>query len=162
MKNKKTIYILGPLVLLIWALVIYRVLSYGAVEIAAPAFQTDFQDELSVDFVPDSFVLHADYNEPFLIDEGTYLSQARPLSAKQAEVPKEVLPTLPKWPDIAYLGTIGNKKKKRQLSIIRIGKKEYFFKKGEEKEEIRLLKNYGDSIKLRFQGTQEKVLMKNL
>lgn len=158
MKSKKTIYILGPLVLLIWALVIYRIVSYGAIEVAAPTFQESFQESIPTVFEPDSFVLHADYTEPFLIDEGTYLSQVRPLREKEAEV--ETIVNYPKWPEVAYLGTIGNKKKKKQLSVIRIGEKEYFFKKGEEKEDILLLKNYGDSIRLRYKSEEEKVWIK--
>lgn len=161
MKNKKSIYILGPLVLLIWALVIYRIFSYSAVVIAEPSLRIESSPEDMSTFEPDSFVLHADYTEPFLIDEKTYLSNARPLREKDKKQVEEVIPELPKWPSIAYLGTIGNKKKRKQLSLIKIGDKEYFFKQGEEKEEIMLLKNYGDSVKLRFQGAQEKVLKKN-
>ncbi|HEX3008688.1 MAG TPA: hypothetical protein VHO90_13840 [Bacteroidales bacterium] len=160
MKNKKLIYFLMPMVLLVWGLIFYRVYmglenndkeSYG---------QLSYNSGKKEDVKQDTFVLIASYKDPFL-DGKTEV--ARVVSSGQVLEKRAIVQSsMPLViPDIQYYGLISNAKNKGKIGLIKFQGKDCFLREGDVSDlrlkVIRLLK---DSVVLIYQ--QQKVTIKRI
>ena len=147
MKNKKIIYLLLPLVVIIWGIILYRVFSISA----DPGLPTADHPSINKDAATpllDTFSINANYRDPFLdkVMRVQHDDKIKNPTAKKVE--KVITPS--KWPDLTYFGIIKNQESGKKLIMINIDGKSNFIKEGHEASGIHLLKVYKDSIEVSF------------
>src|ERR1700757_310240 len=156
MKGKKGVYIMLPLVLGIWVMIIYKVYKTINGNKENPVFH--MQDGLvtSAKHELDTFVIVASYRDPFL---------DKIVSEQQIERKNNISNIVPKntqsfakiiapWPSINYVGIIKNKKSSKQTILVQLNGKEMILKEGDRAEGLTLCRVYKDSIE--FSKEKEK------
>lgn len=88
MKNKKTLYIMIPLVVAIWGLIIWKIIDYqpsdrDAISQFLPAIEEIMSDTVK-------YELSFDYRDPFLRSSGRSASAGKPKSKQRANNIKQV------------------------------------------------------------------------
>lgn len=156
LKSKKAIYVLLPLVLIVWGLILYKVFTGLSDGPDLPVYSNQVPSE-SVERAtePDTFSIHANYRDPFL---GKLLSK-KPV-VKKSKKPKKVLkkpPVVIRWPSITYGGMVRNQQSQKMVAMVKISGKDNLMKEGEELDGIQLVKVYRDSIQLGFQGEKKMI-----
>lgn len=148
-KNTKT-YILLTLVLVIWGIIGYKVIS---------AFSPDPEPTTAmgpVDFKPknrvqkDTFSLLADYRDPFL---GTW-NTAR----KKKEQPQARKQSV-QFPAIAYTGLVSGTQTKDHIYFVTIGGNQYLMKKGNQQDGVTLISGTSNNIKVAYKGAVKTITL---
>ena len=151
MKNKKNIYILLTAVLLVWGLLGYRILST-----VNPSNKKQQTVAASNNFKPqrlqesETFIINTDYRDPFL---GT-LAKKKEVKIKKAIGTVSKVPKAP-FPIIVYKGLVSPKGNQQQVFLINIDGRQYFFKKNNTHNEVKLLRGSNKQVVLKFQGQQQ-------
>lgn len=158
MKNKKLLYILFPLVILIWGAIFYKIFYYESPGEEWKEEAVSPLKNIVTLSVPDTFNIIADYRDPFL---GTivHMEKApdRPMQPKVVQPPKIKVAVI--WPNIVYGGMIKNQQSSQELALVKINGKENIIKAGDKVGDIELIKIYKDSIEVRM-GKAVKVVRK--
>jgi type II secretory pathway component PulC len=156
MKNKKNLYFLLPLVLIVWGIIAYRLIVHfnnNKHTILPQSNETIDSNDLHTQ---DTFSLNLNYRDPFLgttgysenIDNTKTPFDAqnffRAADAQQAATP------IP-WPTVTYHGIILNKKSGSRITLIKIDSKEQLLAEGQSVSGITLMKAYPDSGIFRYQ-----------
>jgi type II secretory pathway component PulC len=148
MKGKKGIYIMLPLVLLIWVMIIYKI--YKTVNGSDDNAIVQFQDTpaSSAKLALDTFTLIANYRDPFLgkivNDYSERKTNINTGSSKNlAPIPTK---TITPWPSINYMGIIKNQKSSKQNALIQVNGKELVLKEGDKTDGLILRKIQKDSV----------------
>ena len=153
MKNKKSVYILLPIVIAIWGAVIYQFMSFGSSDANIHP-----KSSLSLPTIQnakvDTFSISADYRDPFL---GKVAEVKKSDIPKVKAVPMQVKSALP-WPTISYGGVIKNQKSSKQLCLLSISGQDNIAQAGDVVEGVELKKVWKDSIEVLFQ--QEKRIIR--
>lgn len=150
MKDKKSLYLLLPLVLLVWGLVAYRFWDISSEKsVGAPKKTNSLQKPLEQAKEKPRLLLN--YSDPFL-NVRKKKKQQNLASAAPSLTPKQLL-----WPSVQYKGMIQNKRK--QIALLNINGKEYMLQKGEAQLGLRCLDIQKDKIVLLF-GKEKRVLEK--
>jgi hypothetical protein len=159
MKNKAMVYILGIMVAIIWGIIIYRILA--AVnkddDIVTPTVSGSIKKEPLDDraLVKDTGTLKLNYRDPFgqaKPEKDTVQLPVRQLirstgtSTFRLSVPKPVI----NWGFIKYSGYIRNPRSKKLIALVNINGKSLMLSEGESAEQVKLLKNLKDSIKVAY------------
>ncbi|URC11274.1 hypothetical protein [Flavobacterium sp. B183] len=161
MKNKKNIYILLPIVLMVWGAVLFQLFSFTN------------SDEIIIDNTPElmikplklnkrqSFTIDVNYRDPFLgkmYAENT-TPKAKPSGVRSSKVikPKEALV----WPVILYKGLISDNKEKNKVFVLIIDKKNYFMKIGDTENEIFLKSGDKESIYVKYKGELNLIMLQD-
>ena len=158
MKNKHLIYLLGPLVLLIWGLIFYKVYEHfrGGKEVFgnAAAKYTDKKEN-----APDTFTIKANYRDPFLDRNYRLVTQSigkTNISEHRSGIaPKTVVPEV--FPDIRYYGLIANAKNKRKVGLFKMSNKDLLLKEGESFNDLKITKLFNDSAKITYHKTKKTI-----
>jgi hypothetical protein len=163
MKNKKLTYLLGLLVLSVWALIfykVYKVISNNDESVIAKEHVTVKEVLNDYALKKDTTHLLLNYRDPF--------SAPKP---EPVEIPvsqlvhKPALPTVQKppvnWGAIKYSGFIHNPGSKKLIAMISINGKELMLSEGETAEQIKLVKNMKDSVKIIYQGNTKFITLNN-
>lgn len=149
MKNKKLIYILLPLAILIWGAIFYKLFYYASPGEEWITQVSDTAKKTTAILNADTFSILADYRDPFLgnvIDrepaqnEGNEHTKVREAFTVQAV----------QWPDIVYGGMIKNQRSARELALLKINGKESILKTGEMAGGLELLKISKDSVEIKM------------
>jgi hypothetical protein len=159
MKNKKSIYVLAPAVLLVWALIIYRVsdgLQSGDSYYTALSYSPGEQLPVMADTF--AYTLQLNYPDPFLgkarpvlpapntaPPQLALLRTEPPAAALQQPVPVNPID----YTRYKYIGLVEHKDKKDQLALVILDGKSLMLRKGETAEGVQLLKLYRDSVELK-------------
>lgn len=146
MKNKKLTYILVPLVILIWGLIVYKVISGikedGPLDKVYQTLALDNRKETI-----DTFVLKTNYEDPFLKEKNHYRGHTainQPKN-KQQSVPNASV--IPINYEVQYFGIISNLKNKNKLGLIKIQGKDFLIKEGDlSLNNLKIYKIYKDSV----------------
>jgi hypothetical protein len=153
MKNKKNIYILLPIVLLIWGLVMYELFSFSKPDevIATEPSGSDFKPAKIKERTP--FSIDINYRDPFL--GKMYSAQKSSPTVKKStskikKIPNVVAPLV--WPTIAYKGIVSDTKDKTRVFMLIIGGKTFLMKKGEIANEVFLKDGDRESIYVKYKG----------
>ena len=140
MKSKKSIYILLPIVLLIWGLVIYQFFSFSNEQI--PETTTiDFSSKSLNLKKRDSFSIEVTNRDPFL---GKLTSEKKAIThSTTSNQPKTNTTAVKKvneivWPDITYKGIVSDTKEKVKVFMIIINGETFFMRKGQQEQEVTL------------------------
>ncbi len=166
MKNKKATYALGFAVLLVWGLILYRVFHNGTdgegqgFDMAPATAHKETLNDYSVK--PDTVPLKLNYRDPFggaaPIDTLRRLSNKPTFLSTSTALPPRPVPT--DWGFIRYSGFVRNPGSKRLIAMINIRGKDLMMGEGETAEEVRLIKNLQDSIRVLYKG-QPKIIKIN-
>lgn len=154
MKNKKSIYILLLVVLLIWGLVIYNFVSWspsGTPDIAEPGPV----EAKPLDIVKrDTLILDADYRDPFLG------KMHRPGNTVTDAVKRKVKKQEPVvWPALQYKGIVSDNKDKIRVYMVVINGQAYLMGEKETAQEVTLKKGDRQSVTLSYKGRTTTILI---
>jgi hypothetical protein len=161
MKNKKLTYFLVFIVLLVWGMIIYRVFAASGNDDPLPVTTIKTAKEPYNDFaIPkDTTHLLLNYRDPFGI------IKFRDTIALNVKHPKALVLEKPKpamnWSFIQYAGYIRNSSSKKLIALVTINGKSEMFSEGETKDQVKLIKNLRDSIKIGFNGKIKFILIKS-
>lgn len=162
-KNKVTVYLLGGMVALVWGIIIYRVADAAGNDDADTVTEHRVQlPKESMDdyaYKPDTTSLMLNYPDPFrqtkpaeVHKDTVQISVSKPLAShpviSRPAVPKPAL----NWNFIRYSGYIANAHGKKLIALVNINGKSLMLGEGESAEQVKLLKNMKDSIKVSYQN----------
>ncbi|OFY66100.1 MAG: hypothetical protein A3H98_11905 [Bacteroidetes bacterium RIFCSPLOWO2_02_FULL_36_8] len=161
-KNKKLLYYLIPLSVLIWGMIFYKIFSYVNPEKSTSAKNTP----ASISFLKQTDNILSDYQligvarDPFLDKATEKLSNNEPIMlpvVKNNPIPKVKVQTKKK-PEIidfdlsfvSYNGNILNKRTHKKVAILNIYNKGYILSPGESQEPLQLISIYNDSVLIKY------------
>jgi hypothetical protein len=161
MKNKKSIYILLPVVFLIWGVVLFQFFSFSTPDEVVTNTSTEFSVKPFKLKERVSFIINVDYRDPFLgriyntqvVTKGS----ANKVKAKKEPKPEEAIV----WPSIQYKGMLSDTKEKNKRFMLVIAGKNYFMKTGDTQEEIFLKNGDKESIYVTYKGNLNLILLDN-
>jgi hypothetical protein len=156
MKNKKLTYFLGIVVAVVWGIIIYRVFdaAAGSDDDALPAVSNRPQKEPYNDFaiLRDTTHLLLNYRDPFgLIKEKDTVNVSAKRSSRRALISTPKKPVV-NWDFIQYSGYIRNPVSKKLITLLSINGKSEMLSNGESRDQVKLIKNLRDSIKISYNG----------
>jgi hypothetical protein len=163
MKNKKVTYLLGLLVILVWSTIIYRIVVATQGDDADsnlpehPARKAQYNDYA---LKKDTGKLLMNYRDPFGLqaekDTVVHVSRSLPISRlTQQTIAK---PTI-NWSFLKYSGFVRNAGSKKLIALVTINGNSQMLNEGETKDQVKLLKNLKDSIKVSYQGKTRFIVM---
>jgi hypothetical protein len=164
MKNKKLTYVLGLAVLAVWGIIIYRVFNAagaGDDESTPTTFKQTPKEPYNDYALPkDTAHLLLNYRDPFGLikfrDTATIPVKRFSRNSITSAPAKLAL----NWSFIKYSGYIHNPASKKLIALVSVNGKNVLLSEGQTKEQVRLIKNMGDSIKISFNG-QTKFITKS-
>jgi hypothetical protein len=140
MKNKKSIYFLLPLVLVIWGLLIYKFVTYRTSIPDVPTFQPDLTQRPIQLAEHDTFSINTDYRDPFL---GKLYKTSELRRSTDQTIKQKVSQKIDVWPDVRYKGIVSDVKSKKRIFLVVVNGRNNMMQIGQTKDEV-MLKS-GDS-----------------
>lgn len=162
MKNRKTAYIMVPVVLAIWGMIGWKV--YAAMKDVQPVVKNavDKKTDLSPSKIPNTISLIADYRDPFLdknipakINSKNENRNSKPAIVKIPPASK----VEPAWPKITYHGLIKRTNEQKMVGFLSVNGESYFIKGEEAAGEVFVGKLWKDSAEIIF-GKEKKIVKK--
>ena len=148
-QHKKIIFFLLTLVLIVWGIIFYRILSRSSLPTISVAPNITLKEENRNQFLKDTFHIKANYRDPFL---GKLVFSDQCINLKPRPIRKQptAKPSIgtTSWPSISYGGLIKNQKSNKQLILIMINGENGLMKLGDQINGIELKKVYKDSIEV--------------
>ena len=156
MKNKKVVYVLLPIVIIVWGIVFYRIFSVVNPSGAQFTPTSNLSNDLGVEnSLVDTFTIIANYRDPFL---GKVISSEKHIVGNASiNIPTKPLVIPKSWPAINYGGMIKIIKSSQQTALVYINGESKMMKMGDVETEVQLLKIYADSIEVMFQKGKRMV-----
>jgi hypothetical protein len=162
-KNKVTVYLLGTTVALVWGIIIYRVAAAAGNDDsdAVTEHRVQLPKETLDDYAykPDTTSLMLNYPDPFLQTKPAEVRKdtlqipvSRLLASRPVINSTVVLKPVLNWNFIRYSGYIANAHGKKLIALVSINGKSLMLGEGESAEQVKLLKNLKDSIKVSYQN----------
>jgi len=161
-KNKKILYFMIPLILLVWGVVFSQLYSFF---FAKPI--TVVQEPESIinidEIKEETFSIIADYRDPFLgnkvrvsrsrsVSVSTGTSRQQSNSQRGQNTSRKVESIQQPWPSILYMGMIKNKDNlDRKVIFVKIDNKEYKVKEGDVVNFVTINEINKEFIKVSFQ-----------
>ncbi len=167
MKNKKVTYILLPLALFIWGIIIYKIFFYKDTQennVFVPRVgNVKEQSRLKLD----TFALQLNYQDPFLKNVGRTATVYNRGENNQSAVKKTKEPAKPAkkevetvvFPALKYEGIVKHISQGKALVIVNVDGKSTFVQTGETFNNIKLVEVYNDSIIVSYEK-QNKTIRK--
>lgn len=156
-QKKKTIYILMPIVILVWGFVFYQLYGYF---FSTPSYaNTEEEIIINIDEIKkDTFSIVADYRDPFLSQKRIQTVNHRVVTKTNgSKAKKNSAPTVLKWPSIQYKGMIKNNNSERRVAIVNVDGKERIVKEGTTLNELKVVKIEKETITVSFQNEQKTI-----
>lgn len=158
MKSKKSIYILLPIVLLIWGMLIYQFFSYTSPEVV------EVQEELplfvKIDYKePDTTALDINHRDPFT-GKLEYANRNTSSNAKASNQPKtQILSTPEVQTQIEYKGIVSDVANKKKVFMVIIDNQTFLMKQGDKENEVELINGNSESITVKHKGKKKNILL---
>lgn len=159
MKNKKNIYILLPLVLGIWGLLIYNFFSYlNPEEIVLPEDNFQISDEIKYT-EPDTTTIDINHRDPFSGKMTTKYSEAdeRKVTNVSSVKSNSEGPKVEDDLKIQYKGIVSDVSDKVKVFMVIINGKTFLMKQGDKELDIKLIKGNRESIVISNKGKQNTI-----
>ena len=149
MKRKRSLYLLLPLVLIIWSAVFFQFLSFDKEEVDIPK-NTNIPLKIeSLKSVQPVNSLDVNYRDPFLGKIYIEKSSANNKNRKKRQ-PLKLL----SWPDIAYKGIVSDQKDKIKVYMITINGESFLLRRGQSARGVILLRGDRKNITLLYDGVK--------
>jgi hypothetical protein len=163
MKNKKLTYVLIFFVLVVWGIIIYRLFSAMNQDDDPPMAERVQIKESYNDFTvkKDTESLKLNYRDPFssITKETPDTITKHPIAINK--VLKPVIKPGINWAAIKYSGYIRNPGSKKLIAIMEINGQSVMLSEGESAEQLTLLKNARDSVKVRYKDQVKFISVNN-
>lgn len=161
MKNKKNIYILLPIVLLVWGAVLYQFLSFSKSDKIATAGNPEFNFKPLKINPRKTFEIDVNYRDPFLGKMYAANNAPKPTGNRskitKPAKPKETLV----WPVIVYKGLISDTKDKTKIFMLIIDNKNYYMKIGDTDAGIFLKSGDKESVYVKYKGNLNLIMLQD-
>jgi uncharacterized cupredoxin-like copper-binding protein len=158
MKNKKSVYILLPIVLLIWGMLIYQFFSYSVSDPSLENTSTEFNVKPLKVKERTPFAVNVAYRDPFLgkmyIAPVSIQKKSSNTTKKSPKLEETIV-----WPLIHYRGMISDPKEKNKVFIMTIEGHDYFMKKGDTENEVFLKDGDKESVYVKYKGNLNLIMM---
>ncbi|MXV15753.1 hypothetical protein [Hufsiella ginkgonis] len=153
MKSKATTYWLIVVVIALWGMIIYRVISATGNEEAIPLrMAVKAKEPLRRYKIMDTVSLVLNYRDPFAGDKYRQEQVIVPAAPSSRQGPPPIqAPTMPA-PQVRYLGYATSPETKKISAIIIMNNKEQMVSEGQTIDGLKLLKNLKDSLQVSYQG----------
>jgi len=146
LKNKKKTYVLLFLVVSVWGMISYKVITGLHPDLPElTSQQTLAVQKFKLDTKIDTFSISSVERDPFL---GTILKKKSP-----STLPKKRKTIL--WHPITYLGIVKNSRQKQQVFIVSINGKQCLLKRGQTRDSTTLVSGNKNRITLRYKNHQK-------
>jgi len=154
MKSKKNIYILLPVVLGIWGLLIYRFFSFASPDIL-PETNTNYTLR-PISLKPkDTVRIDVNYRDPFLGKVyGPATAKTKPVGSLKAPRPAKAEI---QWPSIVYKGIVSDVKDKKKVFMVLINGRTFLMREKEVQEDVTLIKGNNSEITVKHKGRQNLI-----
>lgn len=160
MKNKKLIYFLIPLVLLIWGLIIFRIIKQIHHSQKPAIDNTSYSKNNNPGPDPDSSALILKYHDPFLhgitfkiYDSGKsdnlFSNNSNLTTVTKAPV---------NFPNTRYSGFVINSKNKQKLGLLKIDNKDFLVQEGDVVSGEKIIRLHADSVIISFKKAKKTFL----
>jgi hypothetical protein len=161
MKNKKNIYILLPIVLLVWGAVLYQVFSLVNTDEIISKEKKEYSITPLKIQERKTFTIDINYRDPFLGKMYTPKKisglKTKPSITKKIAKPKESLV----WPTILYKGMISDTKDKKKIFILIIDGKNHFMNIGDTADDIFLKSGDKESVYVKYKGNLNLIMLQD-
>lgn len=154
MNNKKTKYVLLPLVLLLWGYIAYRIFEQVNPEIEIENSVRPRLNPMVESKAEDTYKLLLDYPDPFL--KHIRIKKEKAEKEKQQTIVNRVYAW--NWPNMNYGGCIQNKNK--MVGLLQLNAKHLLVQEGKTYEKFIIEKLYADSIVIKRE-TEKRTIRKN-
>ncbi len=157
-QKKKIIYILLPIVILVWGFVFYQLYGYF---FSKPDYtKTEEKTIINIDEIKkDTFSIVADYRDPFLSNNmvQTGINLVVNKTNGSSKTKKNTSLTVLKWPLIQFKGMIKNNNSEKRVAIVIVDGKEQIVKEGTTLNELKVIKIEKETITVSFQKEQKTI-----
>lgn len=156
-QKKKIIYILMPIVILVWGFVFYQLYGYF---FSTPSYaNTEEKTIINIDEIKkDTFSIVANYRDPFLSQKKIQTTNHQvAVKTNGLTTKKNSAPTVLKLPSIQYKGMIKNNNSEKRVAIVNIDGKERIVKEGTTLNELKVVKIEKETITVSFQDEQKTI-----
>lgn len=158
MKNKKNTFILLPIVLLIWGLVVYDFFSFSAPDNLLRKTATQYAIKPFKLKERDTFSINVAYRDPFLGKRNTpQTADSIKSNAKTKKRPKPVETIV--WPAILYKGIVSDSKEKNKIFMLVIAGHNFFMKKGDTENGVFLKDGDKESVYVKYKGNLNLIML---
>ncbi|MCW3787904.1 hypothetical protein [Plebeiibacterium sediminum] len=149
MKNQKITYILLPLALVIWGIIIWKIFfaNQGTINYKQIDTSVKIDKEKRIEKQIRK-QLKLDYADPFLKDIKHFNEKEEIIN----EVKTENIAKVVRWPSIRFKGMVASHNRNSSLGILYIGNKNYLVRKGQNIENIVVQEIARDSIELQCEN----------
>lgn len=167
LKNKKALFVLIPLTLLIWGLIGYKIYTGLTNNDEVVIDDNGFIPTATVRKTSDTFSLFNNYADPFLRSIHLLKTNASISSKSSNQIStKNNIPvktstanTSNDWPNVQFSGTIKNQTNAVTLLLITVNNKTYTVKQGESVEGLKVLSFSGSEVVLQ-RGNEKRSFTK--
>jgi hypothetical protein len=162
MKNKKLTYLLIFIVLVVWGLILHRVFAAtsGNEDEGLPLAVTPAKEAYNDFEIPkDTTRLLLNYRDPFGLVKFKDTVALKTVVHKDL-IRLKVIPAI-NWNFIQYSGYIRNPSSKKLIALLTINGKNEMLSEGETIDQVKLIKNLRDSIRVSFNGKTKYILLKS-
>ncbi|MFW0739833.1 hypothetical protein [Flavobacterium sp. T12S277] len=161
MKNKKNIYILLPIVLMVWGAVLFQLFSFTNSDEIVAANNPELRIKPLKLNQRQSFTIDVNYRDPFLgkmySENNAPKTKATGSKTAKAPKPKETLV----WPTILYKGLISDTKEKTKVFMLIIDNKNYFMKIGDTENGVFLKTGDKESVYVKYKGNLNLIMLQD-
>jgi len=165
MKNKKLTYFLIFIVAGLWGLIIYKIVTaVGTKDDDDTSQPVKIIKEAFNDYsIPkDTTHLLLNYRDPFGVEKREDTVTKMSIMAIHNKPILTVVPKQPiNWTFITYLGYIRNPASKKLVALVSINGQNLTMAEGDSRNQVKLLRNLKDSIKISYNGKTKFILMKS-
>jgi hypothetical protein len=151
MNKKRLNIVLIPLVILLWAFIIYKIISYTRPTSSDSASSITLMKNDYASIKKDTVTLLVNYRDPFVPVSYQRKKLAKITNSQISPIKRPVV-TKPNWPPLEYGGLIENPKSDTTFAIIKINNKSELMTYNEEVAGMKILNLYPDSIQIRLQN----------
>lgn len=151
MKSKKSIYVLLPIVVLIWGALIYKFFSFNG-DNESIQLSNDFSAKPFALGKVDTFSINVNYRDPFL---GKIYRPNTVKVKKRASNPAK--PEVIVWPQIQYKGIVSDNQGKTKIFMLIINGQTFLMRKGAVENEVLLKDGDRNTVDLIYRGEKNTI-----
>ena len=153
MKNKRNVYILLPIVIGIWGMVIYTFFSFTSPEMPIENNIGTLNIKPLVVKEKDTFSIKVNYRDPFLGKMHQPKTAGKKPLKKIAKKEEEVIV----WPSIIYKGIVSDNKEKKKVFMVVINGQTFFMKENDSQSDVLLKGGDRKTITVRYMNKLNKI-----
>ena len=159
--NKKTLFILIPLMITIWGGIGYQIYTANETPVAGGIQQFKVKKKLVQENDTSSYALLLNYNDPFKTSTRKKIINTQSTASTRAKTNRNAgkkINEIVNWPALRYGGTVESSNQKK-VGLLTINGKSYLVQRGDQIQNVTVLKYDQDEIKLSY-SNQEKTIRK--